>query len=168
MELFGINMDKFMDKASRPHLPQVKDLLLDDNFLLGSGNGKKVERIYRHDCIVKVSLFSIGTQLTHMKWADSPSHVLGTASCNHRRALQDGPNHLRIKVQRKICLSRAVSGSCSCGKSSSITLLHTDGSSIGQGYLGGRPRVQRCRQRLRQVLLGPPRLPLQNEKLIPR
>jgi hypothetical protein len=157
-----------MDKASRPHLPQVKDLLLDDNFLLGPGNGKKVERIYRHDCIVKVSLVSIGNQLTHIKWADSSSHVLGTASCDHRRALQDGPNHLRIKVQRKICQSRAVSGSCSCGKSPSIMLLYTDGSSIGQGYLGGRPRIQRCRQRSRQVLLGPPSLPLQNEEQISR
>jgi hypothetical protein len=56
-DLKNVTAVQFMDKNGRNGLPEVRELLKNENFLLGDNpaGGLHTERLYRNECIVKVS-----------------------------------------------------------------------------------------------------------------
>lgn len=56
-DLKNVTVVQFMDKNRRSGFPEVCDLLKNENFLLGDtpAGGLNTERLYRNECIVKVS-----------------------------------------------------------------------------------------------------------------
>jgi hypothetical protein len=118
-DLKNVTAVRFMDKNGRSGLPEVQELLKNETFLLGDNpaGGLHTERLYRNECIVKVSrryCININGTLTCV---DPSSHLCWPRGCYYGYALPDGSQNLWEQIQAGIRHICPTGTGCCCGES---------------------------------------------------